>query len=95
MDPAGVTELENLFSRIISLFVGISGIALLVVLTLAGFKFLMSGGDTKAIESARHTVTWAFLGILFLIIAWLILQLIEAFTGVRVTKFCIDLAGCP
>lgn len=93
--PAGVAELENLVSRIISLSVAASGIALLVVLTVAGFKFLTSGGEPKAIQSASQTVTWALLGMLFLIIAWLVLQLIESFTGVRVTKFCINPAGCP
>jgi hypothetical protein len=95
MLPAGVTELENLFSRIISLSVAASGIALLVILTIAGFKFLTSGGEPKAIQSASQTVTWALLGMLFLIIAWLILQLIESFTGVHVTTFCIELSGCP
>jgi len=93
--PAGVAELENLVSRIISLSVAASGIALLVVLTIAGFKFLTSGGEPKAIQSASQAVTWALLGMLFLVIAWLVLQLIESITGVQVTKFCIELSGCP
>ena len=95
LDPAGIPELEKLFSRIVALFVGFSFIALLVVLIIAGFRFLTSGGDAKALQSAKQAVVWALLGMLFLIIAWLVLLLIEAFTGVKVTKFCININGCP
>lgn len=87
MPPAGITQLEELFSRVISISVGLAFIALFIVLIVAGIKFLTSGGETKQIQSAAQTITWALLGMLFLIIAWLILQLIEAFTGVEVTKF--------
>lgn len=86
-DPAGLPLLEELFSRIISLFVGFSFVALVVMLTVGGIKFLTSGGDSNALKSASQTVTWALLGILFLIIAWLVLQLIQAFTGVQLTIF--------
>lgn len=95
MEPAGVSQLQNLFERIIQLVVGGAFIVLVVVLIMAGIKFLTSGGEPKAIQSASMTVTWALLGILFLGLAWLILRLIEAFTGVPVTKFCLGFPGAP
>src|SRR3989344_2623111 len=85
-DAAGLTQIEAVFSRVISLFVGLAFVALFVVLVLAGIKFLTSGGDPKALQAARNTVTWALLGILFLVIAWLVLQLIAAFTGIEGLK---------
>lgn len=94
-EPAGVNDLEKLFTQIVNISVGLAFVALVVVLLWAGFKFLTSGGETKALQSASQTVTWALLGMLFLVIAWLILQLIEAFTGVKVTQFCISFTGCP
>lgn len=101
MQPAaGLVELEQLFKSIINLSVGAAFIALVVMLTIAGIKFLTSGGDPNRIKSASETVTWALLGMLFLVIAWLVLQLIQAFTGVQLTTFdlqklCIPgLANC-
>lgn len=88
-DPAGLTEIEQVFKNIISVVVGLAFIATLVVLIWAGFKYLTSGGEPKAVQAAHHTVTWALLGIFFLAIAWLILQLIENFTGIKVTVFDI------
>lgn len=86
---AGLTQIEEVFGKVISVIVGLAFIALLVLLVWAGFKYLTSAGEPKAIQSAHQTVTWAFLGILFLAIAWLILQLIQAFTGIEVTFFDI------
>ncbi len=85
--PAGLQQIEDLFKNVISVVVGLAFIATLVMLISAGFKYLTSGGEPKAIQQAHVTVTWALLGILFLAIAWLILLLIENFTGVKVTMF--------
>ncbi|OGE28327.1 hypothetical protein A2867_04935 [Candidatus Daviesbacteria bacterium RIFCSPHIGHO2_01_FULL_40_11] len=103
-EPAGLTELENLFGNIISVIVGLGFIAMLVLIVMAGFKYLTSGGEPKAIQSAHHTLIWALLGILFMAIAWLVLQLVSNFTGIDVTVFdiktlCKDATGglsfCP
>lgn len=88
-NPAGLQEIENLFSRFITIIAGIGFIALLALLVSAGIKYMTSAGEPKAIQQAHMTVTWAILGIVFMAIAWLVLQLIEAFTGVRVTFFDI------
>lgn len=83
---AGLQEIEDLFSNVISVLVGIGFIAMLVMLTWAGFKYLTSGGEQKAIQQAHQIVTWAILGIFFMAIAWLILLLISTFTGIELIK---------
>lgn len=85
-NPAGLTAIEELFGRIISLFVGLAFIALLVVLVWTGIRYLTSGGEPKALQSASQSLTWALLGMLFLVIAWLVLQLLAAFTGIEALK---------
>ena len=87
--PAGLEEIEKVFSSLVSVVVGLGFIAMLTLLVFAGIKYITSGGEPKAIQAAHLTVTWALLGVLFLAIAWLILQLIEAFTGIKVTVFDI------
>lgn len=87
--PAGLTEIEGVIGNIISVVVGLGFVAMLVLLIWAGFKFLTSGGEPKALQTARQAATWAILGVFFMVIAWLILQLIESFTGVKVTVFDI------
>ena len=93
--PAGIQQLQEMIVRVINLSVELAFITLTVMLVWSGIKFLTSGGDPKALQSAAQSMTWALLGILFLALAWLTLNLIEAFTGVPVTKFCISFSGCP
>ncbi|MCL4366744.1 pilin [Patescibacteria group bacterium] len=95
LGPAGPQQLQEMIQRLINLSVGLAFIVLTVVLLIAGLKYLTSGGDPKALASAGNTITWALLGIVFMILAWLILLLIEKFTGVNVTHFCIPgTSGC-
>ena len=89
MPPAGLDQIEQVFSNVISVMVGLGFIAMLMLLVFAGFKYLTSGGEPKAIQAAHQTATWALLGVIFMAVAWLILQLIENFTGVKVTVFDI------
>jgi len=89
-DAASIPQLENLFTRLLAISVGLAFVALTILLVWAGIKFIISGGDSKAIHQAWDVITWAFLGILFLGLAWLIVVLIESFTGVRVTDFSLQ-----
>lgn len=88
-EAAGLKQIEDVFKNVISVVVGLGFIVSLIMLIFAGFKYLTSGGEPKAVQAAHQTFTWALLGILFLAIAWLVLKLVEAFTGVQVTFFDI------
>ena len=92
--PAGIQQLQDLIQRLIDLIVPMAFIAVLIMLLWGGIKLLISGGDTKAVQAARDIFVWTFVGILFLSIAWLVLLLIKAFTGVDVTHFCLSFSGC-
>lgn len=90
-DPAGLNEIEAIVGNVISVIVGLGFIAMLVMLLVAGIKYLTSGGEPKAIQSAHYTLTWAILGILIMAVAWVALQLIAAFTGLPLTVFNIKI----
>ena len=87
--PATVKDLEVVFARIVSIIASAAGLAALAMLIIGGFRFLTSGGDPKATEAAKNTMTHAILGIVLLIASWLVLVLLEKFTGVGLTKFVI------
>lgn len=88
-EPAGLQELQNVVGNIISSIVGLGIISMFVMLALAGYKYLRSGGDPKSLEAAKSTITWALLGIVFMAVTWLVLQLIETATDVKITSFNI------
>lgn len=83
--PARIADLITVIEKIIGLLAPAAGIAFFIMLLVGGYKFITSGGDPKAVGSARSTLTYAVVGIILVVAAWLILQLIASLTGADVT----------
>jgi len=84
-DPAQISDIVGIIAKIISLLAPAAAIAVFVMILVAGFQFLTSGGDPKSVAAARTTLTYAIIGVILVVVVWLILTLIEAVTGVDVT----------
>jgi len=87
MDPPTLQNLEDVFANIVKIVLGIAGVTFFVLLLSSGFKFITSGGDPKALEGAKKTLTFAIGGLILIIASYLILLLIKEITGVDVTIF--------
>lgn len=87
--PAQLKDIEWIFTRILNIAISLAVVVLFLFLVIGGFKFLTSGGDPKATESAKNTLTYAILGLALLIGIWFILLFIEKLTGIKVTQFKI------
>ena len=79
--------LEAVFYNIIKVAASIVTLALFVMLLIGGFKYLTSGGDPKATESAKSTMTYAIIGLVVIVGSYLALRAIEYFTGLTLTHF--------
>lgn len=79
---ATLEGIECLFSNVVSVVLALAGITLFIMLLNGGFKFLTSGEDQKQLEAAKGTLTHAIIGLLLLVFAFVIIQLISNVTGV-------------
>jgi hypothetical protein len=86
-DIASISNLSCLFGKIVTYALGFAGIVLFILLISAGFKYITSGGDPKAVEGAKKTLTYAIAGLIVILLSYLILVLIKTITGVDVTNF--------
>ncbi|OGY11131.1 MAG: hypothetical protein A3A58_03525 [Candidatus Blackburnbacteria bacterium RIFCSPLOWO2_01_FULL_41_27] len=86
-DVATIKGLEAVFENVISVALAFAGITLFVMFLIGGFRYMTAGGDAKAVEAAKGTLTHAVLGLVVLILAWIIIQFIEVLTGVRLSIF--------
>lgn len=89
-DVATIKGVECAFANFISVILALAGIVVFIMFLIGGFRYLTSGGDPKALESAKGTLTHAILGLIVLVFAFLILVIIQAVTGVNVTQFRIS-----
>lgn len=81
--PAKISDLGTIFSSVVGYALGFAGVVLFILLIVGGFKYITSGGDPKAIESAKGTLTSAFMGLVIILVSYLIMVLISKITGVN------------
>lgn len=89
-DVATLKGVECVFENAVSVILALAGIVVFIMFLIGGFKYLTSGGDPKALEGAKGTLTHAILGLIVLVFAFLILVIIQAVTGINVTQFRIS-----
>lgn len=87
--PATICDFEFVFSRAVTAAVALIGLAVLIMLIMGGFKLITSGGDAKASEQARSTMTLAIGGLALLVGSIFILKFIQFFTGVDILNFAV------
>lgn len=79
--PADISDLEKLIENIIKLLTPAAAVAFLLMVIVGAYKFITSGGDQKGTAGARTTLTYAFLGILLVAAAVLILRVLGEITS--------------
>lgn len=90
-DVAKISDLNIIFNRVITYLLGFAGITLFILLIIGGFRLITSGGDPKAVEAAKGTITSALTGLLIVLLAYTILVVITKITGVDITTFSVVL----
>ena len=89
----GVATLQGLECLIANVFIvalTVIGLSTFVMFIVASFRWMLSGSDTKGIQSARSTMTFAVVGLVVALSSFMVVQLIASFTGINViTRFVI------
>lgn len=88
----GVPTLQCLpavFKNIVTAALIFAGVVALVLVIISGIKLITSSGDPKQVEGAKHTLTYAIIGLILILLSFLIIQVIGALTGAN----CINAFG--
>ena len=78
---ATFTGLECIVAKVLNIAISLTGLGLIVMFFTGAFQLLMSGGDPKALQTGRATITYAFFGVIISISSWFIINLVASFTG--------------
>jgi hypothetical protein len=71
-----------------------AGIVALIFIILGGIKLITSSGDSKQVDGARKTITWAIIGLTLVLMSFAIVRFVSAITGVRcITEFGFNICG--
>lgn len=88
-DAAQLSDIGTYFGNILSAMFPLLGLLAFIMLLVGGFKVLTAGGDSKAAQTGKDTITYAVIGIMFALSSWIVLATIERLTGAKVTNFDI------
>ena len=79
----------SIVSGAISLIMLVVALVFFFMLVLGGLKWVMSGGDQKAVEAARNQITNALIGLAIVFAAWAIIRLIGIVFGINILNLQI------
>lgn len=69
-------NLNDTVASVINILSIVVGIAAVLVIILAGFRYITSGGNDQAIVAARKTLIYAIIGLLIVALAQVIVQFV-------------------
>lgn len=90
---ATIQGLQCLLANVLSVAITLIGIIAFFIFIISSFQIMTSGSNSKGLESAKGSMTYAVVGIVVALSAFLILNLISSFTGINLTQFIIPAAN--
>ncbi len=89
-DVATIQGISCLIYNIFSVALTVIGLATFAMFIYGGVKLMTAGSNAQGLDNARKTITFAIIGMLVALSAFIILNLISSFTGVtKITDFVI------
>lgn len=68
-DAQGESPIKNLIATIVTILSWVVGVAAIIVIVIAGLKFITSGGDSNAVASAKNSLIYALVGLVVAAVA--------------------------
>ncbi len=76
--PSDLLGSDGVFQTVANILLIIIGAVAVIMLIVGGFRYVVSGGDSNAVESAKNTILYAIIGI---VVAFLAYAAINFLTG--------------
>ncbi len=84
--PPHLTGLVGVFSALIGLMYTIVTLVLFIIVLVNGFKYLFSGVNPDLKDQARKGLTYAFVGLAVIVLAYFIILLVGSFVAPNFTN---------
>lgn len=81
--------LEKTFANVLKGVLSLVGLGSFAFIIRGGIKYTMAGGDMKALDEAKKTLTWSVIGLGFSVLSFFTLQLISQTFGANILRFVI------
>lgn len=70
-----------LVKNIVDVAIALAGTVAVFLIVWGGIQYIRSGGDPKQAEGAKHTITYAIIGLIVVLMAYFIISVVSQLTG--------------
>jgi hypothetical protein len=79
VQPPTFSGIDNVIDSVTKLIFPIAGIVCVVFVIIGGYTWIASAGDPAKVKQAQGTLTWAIIGLIFVLVAALIVSTLTDF----------------
>lgn len=77
------TDINQILGNVVQLAYAAAGLLFFFMFILGGIRYIQAGGDEKAVTAARSSLTQAVIGLVVVVAAFLITQLLFTLFGIK------------
>lgn len=74
--PGGLFGADSIFQNITNTLIFLVGAIAVIMLIVGGLRYVLSGGNSQNVESAKNTIFYAIIGIVVAILAFAIVNFV-------------------
>lgn len=75
------TKVNNILASIVNILTLVIGAISVIMIIVAGFKYITSGGDSNNVASAKNTLVYAVVGLIIVVLAQAITRFVIGFAS--------------
>ena len=80
--PADLVGADGVITRVTNIVLLAVGFVSVIMLLYGGFRYIISGGDSKKVTDAKNTVLYAIIGLVISLLAYAIVNFVLTTIGV-------------
>jgi type IV secretory pathway VirB2 component (pilin) len=82
-NPLKADSFTELLENIITWVTGIASTVAILMVIIAGFQYMTSGGDESKTKSALNTIKWSLIGLVIILMSWGLLKEVLSILSAR------------
>lgn len=92
---APISNAVNVVRSIIRFILVVGFVLAFIMLIIGGIRWILAGGDEKAVGSARNMITGALIGLVVILVAYAIIRLVEIFFSLNIISNGVNIPQVP
>ena len=85
--PGNIAPINNILviiQAVVRFILIVAFVAAFIFLSVGGVRWILAGGDEKAVGAGRNTITAALIGLVIVLISFAIIRLVEIFFNLNI-----------